>query len=429
MPDAFNPNPSNDPIPNTGRTLNQATSNLPSDKNNFGPRAGFAIDLTGDGKTSLRGGYGLYYGRIINSTISNALVNTGGTNGQTQVSLSGAVATAPIFPNVLASAPAGAGEIQFFSANFQAPQIHQGDLIFERQIGRNTAVSASYLLSLGRHLPTFLDRNLIAPTDNVAFTVVGGPYAGQTVTIPVFRGARPNTGYGRMTEIASTVKSEYNAMVLQINRRFTGGLQFLANYTLSKATDYSQISQTFSTGNVPFNVFDPRAERGRSNFDRRNKFVVSAVYSPRVKVDNKALRAVADGWTIAPVFQFYTGLPYNGNVSGSVSGTTPGGSLNGAGSSSNRFPLVVRNAFTGPNVKNLDLRISRRFYITEKMNFEILGEAFNLFNRTQITGLNTTFYNLSGTTLTYNSAFGTVTEAGGTLYRERQVQIGARFQF
>jgi hypothetical protein len=124
------------------------------------------------------------------------------------------------------------------------------------------------------------------------------------------------------------------------------GLQVLASYTLAKSADDSQVSQTFTTANVPFNVFNPGAERGRSNFDRRHKFVLSAVYAPRIKLDNDIADAILDGWSIAPIFQFYTGLPYNGLVSGSLGGT-PAGSLNGSGSSSNRLPLLERNAFTG----------------------------------------------------------------------------------
>ncbi|MGH9939804.1 MAG: hypothetical protein ACREAM_26490, partial [Blastocatellia bacterium] len=432
LPGAQLPNPSAAPIPNTGVTFNQATSQLPNDKNNFGPRFGFAVDVTGDGKTSVRGGYGLYYGRTINSTIYNAVQNTGAAGGQFLVSLQPANAAAPVFPNVLTSAPAGSGAIQYFAPNFGNSMIHQTDLIFEREVMRNMTVSASYLFSLGGKLPTFLDRNLNLPIDNQTFTVSGGPFAGQTFTIPVFRGPRPNTSYSQLTEISSSVKSEYNALVLQANRRFSGGLQFLASYTLSKAVDDSQTSQTFTTANVPFNVFDPKAGRGRSRFDRRHKFVLSAVYAPRLKADNKFATALIDGWSIAPIFQFYTGLPYDGLVSGSLSGpgiTTPAGSLNGAGSSSNRLPLLKRNAFTGPGVKNFDLRLSRRFYIKEKMNVEFLGEAFNIFNRTQFTGVNTTMYTLNGTTLTYNTVFGTLTEAGGTLYRERQIQLGLRFQF
>jgi hypothetical protein len=224
------------------------------------------------------------------------------------------------------------------------------------------------------------------------------------------------------------VKSEYNAMVLQFNRRMTKGLQVLANYTLAKSEDDSQISQTFTTANVPFNVFNPGGERGRSNFDRRHKFILSAVYAPRVKFDNDFATAILDGWSIAPIFQFYTGLPYNGLVSGSISGSQ-GGNLNGSGSSSNRLPLLERNAFTGPNVKNFDLRVSRRFFIKERVSFEFLAEFFNVLNRTQFTGINTTMYNLSGTTLTYQTAFGTISEAGGTLYRERQIQLGLRMKF
>lgn len=433
MPEPFLVNPSTAIIPNTGRTLNEATSTLPERKNNFGPRTGFAIDLTGDGKTSIRGGYGLYFGRIINSTIYNALVNTGAAGGQTQVSIAPTSSTSPIFPNVLTAAPSGAAAMQFFAEDFNAPKIHQADLIFERQVLRNTTVSASYLLSVGRRLPTFLDRNLNVPNGSFTYAVSGGPFNGQSVTVPTFRGARPNTSFAQMTEISSSVKSQYNALVLQANRRFSGGLQFLTSYTLAKATDLSQASVTFSTNNIPYNVFDPQGEEGRSNFDVRHKVVASVVYAPRLKLSSKAATALVDGWSIAPVFQYYTGRPYDGNVSGNLPAVTglpnsTQGGINGSGGAS-RFPLLGRNAFTGPSIWNADLRLSRRFYIKEKVNIEFLGEAFNIFNKTHFTNNNTTFYNLSGSTLNYNTAFGTITEAGATLYRERQIQLGLRLQF
>jgi hypothetical protein len=413
-------------IPNVGRTINEATSFMPSDKDNFGPRVGFAVDLFGDGRTALRGGYGLYYGRIINSTVYNALINTGNPGGQNQVNLAPASAAAPIFPNVPTSAPAGTGSIQFFAKDFGAPMIHQFDLIFERELLRNLTVSASYLGSIGRGLPTFFDRNLSAPNASQTFPIVGGPFGGQSLTLDLFPTARPLTTFAQMTEIASKVKSEYNALVLQANHRFSNGLLFLTNYTFSKATDTLQTSTTFTANNTPFNVFDPGADRGRSNFDRRHKFVLSAVYAPRVKSDNKVVTALFDGWSIAPIYQLFSGIAFDGGVSGSNGGA---GSLNRSGGQNRLVGLLDRNAFTGPKQNIFNLRLSRRFYIKEKANIEFLGEAFNLPNTLLVTGVNSTMYNLSSGSLVFNAPFGTVTSADSTLFRERQIQIGIRLQF
>lgn len=426
LPNANNPNTSSITVPNTNYTLNQATANMPSDKNNFGPRIGLAYALTSDGKTSLRGGYGIYYGRIINSTISNALVNTGAPGGQSQISVS--PASGPIFPNVLPSAPIGTGAIQFFAPNFAMPEIHQGDLILERELAKNTVVSASFLFSEGRKLPTFLDRNLSQPDSTVTYNVVGGPFGGQQVTIPIFPTTRPAASAGfnsALTEISSSVKSGYQALVLQFNRRFTNGLQFQSSYTLSKAEDTNQASITFTVNNSPFNVFDLSGERGTSSFDVRHKFVASAVYSPKVNVDSKFASALLNNWTISPIYSHYTGRPHNGFINGSAGGA---GGINRSGGT-NRFPLVRRNAFREPTIWNVDLRVSRRFSFTESVKLEFLAEAFNLFNRTQVTQLNTTFYTLSGSNLNFNSSFQQVMEASGTIFRERQVQLAVRFQF
>lgn len=428
LPDAKLPNP-----------LLPQTLRMPKDRNNFGPRLGFALDVNGDGKTSVRGGYGVYYGRIINATISNTLTNTGVPTAQNQVSLAATAANAPIFPNILASAAAGPPAVQFFSADFASPQIHQGDFVVERQVARNMVVSASYLLSIGRFLPNYIDTNLNAPTQTRTYDIIGGPFNGQQVTVPFFTGARPNAAFAALTEVRSTVRSDYHALVLQANRRLTNGLQFQSSYTLSKATDTGQTSAAFPLTNAPFNAFDPSGEAGRSTFDVRHKFVASAVYVPDFfadQGDSKVGRAIFNGFTISPIFSFYSGRPLNPTVSGSISGGTTGG-INGSNGNA-RFPLLKRNAFSQPRLINMDLRLSRRFRIKESMNIEFLAEGFNIFNRTQVTDVQSTFYRVGnaivGSTtgnqvLTFNDPFNSVTEAGGTLFRERQIQFALRFQF
>jgi hypothetical protein len=438
-PNAINVNPA---IP--------GTANHVSDKNNWGPRFGFAYDVNGDGKTVVRGGYGIYYGRVINSTVYNALINTGlGADvAQRQVSIAATVAGAPSYPNLIPTATLVPTAVQYFATGFQLPRVHQLDAIFERQIARNTVVSASYLFSLGQFLPNFVDTNLNPPSNFGTYTAVGGPFDGQTWRIPLFIGARPNPTYAQITEIRSDVFSKYNALVLGFNRRLTNGLQLQANYTLSRAYDNGQSSVTFSSNNLPWNALDQAGENALSAFDRRHKFVFSMVYTTHYKnKDNSVAHALLNGWTIAPIYNAFSGARYTGAVSGStslannfgLSGSTPGGGANGSGGST-RFALAPRNFFKQPPIKYLDLRLSRRFAIGEKAKVEVLAEAFNFFNRTQVTTVSTTLYSICSTgsaaspcpTLNFNSGasgFGSVTGADSTLFRERQVQLAVRFEF
>jgi outer membrane receptor protein involved in Fe transport len=427
------------PVPFLADPRLPQTNNRPDDRNNFGPRLGLAWDINGDGKTSMRAGYGIYYGPIVNSTVLQALINTGNPGGQATASLQNTNAAGPVFPNVLTSAPVGSASVFYFQKDFQNPLIHQGDVVIEREVARNTVVSASYLFSFGKNLPNFVDTNLSPVTVPRTYNVVDGPYAGAQWTIPYFLGAsRPDTRFGLVEEIRSDISSKYHAFVLQANRRLTNGLQFQSSYTLSRAYDNGQGSQTFTANfSLPFNPFDQQGENGLSNFDRRHKFVVSLVYNTNFYKggDNKVGRAILDGWTIAPIFNTFSGARYTANLSGNPSGAfgfSQAGGINGSNGSL-RFAFLPRNLFKQPAIKYTDLRISRRFGITENTKLELLAEGFNIFNHTQVTSVNNTIYTIStsGTNanLTYNPAFGTVTGADGFFFRERQVQLAARFEF
>jgi hypothetical protein len=429
------------------------TGNRVSDKNNHGPRIGFAYDVQGDGRTSIRGGYGIYYGRLINSTIYQALINTGtGIDvSQRQVAVTATSAIAPAYPNLIAAGTPTTPSVNYFATNFQLPRIHQWDAIFEREIAHNTVVSFSYLGSLGQYLPNFVDVNLNGPTTYVNMNVVGGPYNGQVYRTPIFTGARPNTAFGQVQEARSDITSKYHGLVLQLNRRMTNNLQLQGSYTLSRASDNGQTSQTFTPSfSVPFNSFDQQGEWALSTFDRRHKFSYSMVWTSSYKnKDNAFAHALLNDWTIAPIFNWFSGARYTGNLTGSISPTsfgfsgtactpntfptvagcpTPGGGVNGSGGSQ-RFGLLPRNSYHQPSIQYLDLRVSRRFPIGEKMKIEVLGEAFNFFNRTQVTSVNSTIYGFSGTSLTFNTPFQQTTGADSTLFRERQIQLAVRFEF
>ena len=420
------------PDPQIANPLEPRTGAFPADKNNWGPRLGVNWDARGDGNTVVRGGYGVFYGRIINSTISNAITNTGVANGQVSLTLQPTAAGAPVYPNILAGASTTPvrPNIVFFEPGTQNPTIHQYDLIFEQKIASNTVVSASYVGSKGRHLPVFLDTNLPAPASTLTYAISGGPLDATSLTVPFFSGARPNANFSQMTQISYDVDSTYNALVLALNRRLTKGLQVQASYTFSRARDNGQSSQTFTAANNVLNPQDLSLEEAVSNFDVPHRFSVSAVWQPHS--DNVWL----DNFTFAPVISVSSGAPYTGFVSGNAPPTTRilTGILGNGGT--NRLPNMERNAFRLPYQANVDFRVARSFPLPGRTRIEVLAEAFNLFNRINYTSVNQTFYTIGGTTaaptLVYNSAtFGSFTNANSGVFapRPREIQFGARVTF
>lgn len=450
------------PEPQFPNPLLAQTSVRPEDRNNFGPRAGFAWNTMGNGKLVFRGGWGMYYARVINSTIASYLTNTGVASAQPRYTVANTTqigANNLLYPNILSSA-AGltlpAPSVAIFQPGFETPHIYMSDAVMEYEFAKNTVLSVSYLNSMGRNLINFLDINL--PTTRPATNTFTLPGSGASFTVPSYgTQARPNTNFNQIGQITNAVDSDYNAMVIQVMRRMTNGFQMQSSYTFSKATDNGQVSQTFVPSNLnqTFDPLQPELEFGRSNFDVPHKFVLSAVWQPNYfKDENRFAHHLFDGWTLAPIVTISSGTPYTGSISGTLSNSstvgatgvaclnTHSGGLNCA-SGLSRVPTIEKNTFRSRNRKLWDMRVSRTFGIRERMGLEFIAEAFNVLNRANVTSTNTGQYSLGTCTvaagtnnatcpLTANSAFGTPTTTGinnGTNFRERQVQFAVRFKF
>ncbi|HLX00210.1 MAG TPA: TonB-dependent receptor [Candidatus Acidoferrales bacterium] len=440
------------------------TGTFPSDNKDFGPRVGFAWDVLGDGKTVVRGGFGLYYGRIINGNIFNALEDTGLSSAQLSttvfpVNSATGIATpgVPLYPNILAGAtPAASKNVVFFAPDARLPQIDQFDLTVEHEISANTAVSISYIGSIGRFLPLAQDTNFNTPV-NATFTIAGQPVinflpgpalpaAGATFTIPVYIGPRPNPSFNQMTQISTVVRSYYHAAALQFNRRLVHGLQVQAGYTFSKALDDDQVSSATLSGNTPLSPANIKGDYSPSNFDIRHKFGVSAIWQPEnfAKSDNRGARYLLSGWTISPIISASTGGPLSAAVSGSLpsapgsftTGPTSGGVIGISGSS--RVPFFGRNSFRMPAYFDTDFRLARDFHIGERFVLQGSVDFFNLFNNVNITSVGSTlFTSISGTAsnpvLNYpaTSTFSLNSNGNNGTFAPtpRQIQFGARFSF
>jgi len=460
------------------------TGTLPSDKNNFGPRIGFAWDVLGSGKTVLRGGYGIYYGRIINSTIFNGLINTGATASQFSFFFTPSTAGAPVFPAILTTPPTANRNLVFFDPSFQNPQIHQMDLTLEHELGWNTVLSVSYLGSLGRQLPSFVDTNICTAANvplpgctapaSLTYTVLGGgPVTASTITEPLFT-QRANPAFGSMTDIVSGVNSNYEALVFQVNHRMSHNVQFSANYTWSHSIDFNQNQSTFTDTNdylLPASAPNAiAAEKGNSIYDVRNRFVTNAVITSPWK-KNGWLGWFTNEWQLDPIFQIQNGLPLNlvtAGTPGIVTGTSGvdlkllsglGSSANGSGGA-NRLDVVGRNTFKLPHTWVQDLRLAKFFTIKERYKLELMADFFNIANKQNVTGENNTGYIISNPSvnttthvvtascvpgapvtnttscLTFNTSpsgaplFGTINNTNSNFtYTPRQIQLGLRVKF
>ncbi len=324
------------PLTNPDPVLSAAgldTGRLSNDGNNLAPRAGFSYSP--DEKTVVRGGYGIFYGRTTAIMLGTAHSGNGiQTTGLTLSSNAAIVAAGLTYPNVFTAIPSGLvpprPDLFLFADDYAQPYVQQGRLGVEREILPNVSLSVSYLYFRGVHLSRTRDINLFAPVATTAVDASGATYAVQrfpatgataaaqfTSTTPL----RPFANYNRIQLFESTANSRYNALAVQLNRRFSNNLQFLVSYTFSKASDDKPDQTAVVPGGgddfkVAQNSFDLREEWGRADSDVPHRFVFSPVYEIGTIrwSENRLARALFSNYTLSGIAQLQSGFVYSAQI-------------------------------------------------------------------------------------------------------------------
>jgi len=401
----------------------------------LGPRVGFAYALTGDGKTSIRGGYGISYERNFGNVTFNMIQNP---PNYASVQLTGANAGSVTVDNLGPFVGAAGLQVplppsspRHVSQNIKTAQTQMWSLSAERELAKNTKLSVDYNGAHGVHLYDISNYNMLGGAQ---------AYLGDSPNCPP-----PSTGicFTRVNQQWSSINtrgsngtSHYNSMNVKLQSQDFrhSGILLVANYTYAHSLD--DLSSTFSesagasngVGNLGY--LDPRnpmLDYGNSDFDIRHRLVLSAIWQdPFFKSGRGLQRQVMGGWSLVPVFTVRTGVPFtivdstntlggnsgvpsgiprytpNGTItSRNANGSAPSGNPNefnlltlpGADSTCNPawlgcietfgpFPanMTARNAFRGPGAWNADFALGKSFALTERMSLDFRAEMFNILN-------------------------------------------------
>ena len=475
------------------------------------PRVGFSWSPYQG--TVVRGGYGLFSGLNQGSTyyamrVENGVVQVNYNYNGCRASVGTATSTCPAVPNSgsklqypnvpftptgpsLSSAlyPSGGaaptvdgptivGPQSFhgLDPNFVPPYSHEAELSVEQALPGKMSLSVGYVGTRGMRLPIFIDANLLGQTPHGlrSYNVLDGSGAVvRQLTVPVYLPSdRRNTALATYNTGFSVANTWYNSLAATVRRPFQNGLEVVANYTWSKATDTGQVggaNGTFYGGDVPLDPNNGRLENGPSDTDIRNRFTLSFVYQPRILLGNKVVKNLLDDFTFSggeiasggqPIFLGMSGTVFSGSTSATSYGAD-GGIYGGAISSGSglpttgRPPQIGRNSIYSPGFNNVDFRITRAIPIHENISMQFVGEAFNLLNRTIVTSVNSThsIYTsassssstcpstgtvptgsvlqgcISPNPATGASAFGNISGTNNALYGPRQLQVSAKLIF
>jgi hypothetical protein len=385
---------------------------------NFGPRLGFSYDLTGQGKTVLRGGFGLMYERIQGNDMYNGAVNPPGDLNPTlnNVSLSNpgfSVKTGTtISPAQLPVLPLNVTGI---AVNYPSPLSYQFSLGVQQALGARAVLGMSYVGSQNRHENFYNEINLPPIADVPALVASGGAGINQLMTYPGFHGIK-------LAE--NGANSNYNSLQVDLHGRVRPDLQLQFAYTYSRSID--EVGAANNSGGDLSNATNPYAgpayDRGPSTYDRTHVAFVNFVYDlPFFRNSgNRFIKATVGGWEFSGIITMESGAPINLGVSGNNAASV----IPNAGGSSNinngnrpnvigpiSYPRTVAewfnpasfaapacqtgpdcwgnlgfDALRGPGRDNWNLSLIKTFAFTERFKMELRADSFNVWNHTQFKG-------------------------------------------
>lgn len=403
---------------------------------NPAPRVGFAYDPVGDGKTSIRGGYGIFF----EHTNGNE-DNTESLEGTAPLVQNSSVFNVPGYTGITASGVGAQGPLNTISLPTKAiwPYVQQWNFSVQRELPSHTVLTVAYAGSKGTHLtdqrainqllPTPASQNPYLPGQNIdtgndcsTLNVNGQPVTGQALNnLQVACGVNPNLfrpfqGFGNITLLEAQANSIYNAMQVSA-RRNIGRLTLSLGYTWSHSID------DFSDrgDNTFVNSYDLRSNRASSNFDQRQLLNISYVYDLPFFTHPGILHAILGDWQLSGLVLHETGTPFtilNGTIGdnagvanslgsgsyvdvvGSPFANIPKTQVIGAGPllynpvafaepTGLTFGNSGRNSLTNPSRTNFDMGLFKHFPLrSETRSIEFRAEAFNVFNHTQWLALN-----------------------------------------
>lgn len=433
-----------------------ATGRIPTYSKEVAPRVGIAYALDQQSNTVVRAGYGIFYGRYPGGLINTLILGNGLI--QQSITLNSSTASdraaGPVFPNTLPSGgsyspPVGSVSLNLASSNFRSPYTEQWTAAVERAIGKSVSLTVSYIGSRGARLTSVTDVNIGAPGPVVTYRIndASGNQVGSYATPVYVRQNRVDPRYARVNVVGAALKSWYNGLAVQLNKRlsreFTGSLAYTWSHAIDQGQGNAGTPNIFASGGPQsYQPDNFSADKGSSALDVRHRLVVNGVWQPTLSHGTGALsRYAINGWQLSILGTFQSSPPATPTVQIS-SAPVPApfsaaftGSLNGYTGSGfgTRVPFLPISSLNIGDIERVDARIAKRFAITDRYEGMFTFDAFNVFNHTYCTSVATRAYTAAVVagipTLNPAAGFGACTATQGFPdgTNARRLQLGVRF--